>query len=246
MQALTVLVDIASLGASLGIITGAFAAALPIIGAILAVIGIVLMFLGMFLNLYASTPPPDPVGDFVRDYAKPLIQQWDNAPLPKLSYTFTPSSLRVGAGTATAITIEGKNDTSQEVNVTEASVTITSGDDEGCLYTNETFELLKDTDPIKDQPGKTYVSPGAKIEGLLSESKIGSTNDFFQFDLRVRGTTSEENPLRQIVLKPGESFRSLWKGIVNAVGRNSSESSVDIVETFAGDRSNILYYITRF
>jgi hypothetical protein len=149
VQSLTVLLDIADLAAEAGIfaVTETMSVALPILGAVLAVIGIVLMLVQLFINFFvARQPPPDPIQDFIDDVGHALIKTFDTAPEPQLTYSI--SSTSVSASEVTTLTIEGLNETQNDVTLSRTTITLYSGDDDVCLFgEGEDFiKLIPDDD----------------------------------------------------------------------------------------------------
>ncbi|KAF2962631.1 hypothetical protein GQX73_g10942 [Xylaria multiplex] len=170
VQGLTVLLDIIDLGEAVGLfaVTGTMSAALPILGAVLAVIGIVLMIVQFFISIFVGRQePPDPIQDFINDVGHDLISTFDKAPEPQLSYSL--SKLQVQGGVVTSLQIEGVNNSSTEVTLSHATITLYSGDDAVCLFANgdDTIELVAETDQNHDKPGHTYVTPSDLSAGQL-------------------------------------------------------------------------------
>ncbi|KAJ8061184.1 hypothetical protein OCU04_010257 [Sclerotinia nivalis] len=255
VQGLTVLLDVVDVGAEIGLwaVTGTFSVALPILGAALAVLGVILMVVQLFINLFVKAqPPPDPIADFIDDVGHELITSFDASPESQLKYSISASD--VTAGKVTTITITGKNESSGDVTISNAAITLYSGDDDVCLFRNgadETNEitLVLDTDANKNENGHTFVTP-SKITAakLPTPSRLGNTSIYYEYDLRAAGLLKEtSSSLENLVLKAGESFQSIWTAKINNKGDDKEKSSswVEIVENGLTDACQSQFVLHR-
>ncbi|KAH8429650.1 uncharacterized protein LDX57_007322 [Aspergillus melleus] len=235
VQFLTVILDLVELGAAVGlfVLTGTMAVAIPIIGAVLAVLGIVLTIIGLFFNLYKKETPPDPVGDFIRDTARPLVANWASPPGPKLSYTLSPTS--VASDTTSTVTITGKNNNSKEVKIVDTRISLLGGGDDPCLFQDMKFNLVAETASDRHNAGKSYVSPAGVVKANLSSTQLAKADpEYWQFEHWVAGAIEASGHLN---IGAGKSFTSVWTGLINRVGL----SVVEIIEKFEdGDKAYCL------
>ncbi|KAL9098010.1 MAG: hypothetical protein Q9163_006241, partial [Psora crenata] len=240
VQALTVLLDIVVLGGKIGlwVVSGTFAAAIPVIGAVLAVLGIVLMLVGLFVNLFSKpNPPPDPVQLFIDGTIRPMIAPWLDAPDPKLVYSSSPTS--VNSGRTTTVTISMKNNTRTDVRLTRVQFTVYSGIDPICLFREDAFDLVEDTDNLKQLPGKVYSSPGSKT---MSRLDTNAFNEYIACDLSVFGNLENpDTPMGDLLLKPSETFTAVWTGVANSRGN----STLEVFEVGSEDNTRATLPITR-
>lgn len=169
-QGLTVLLDITSFVLDAGfIVAPALAAALPVIGAVLAVVGIILMIVGLFIGMVQGKPPPDPIQDFIDDTGRSLISGWDKEPDPMLQYNISQN--QVNPGSTVSLTITGKNNTAEDVNLTHTQISLMTGTDEVCLFTDESIALVEETDSEKETDGHVYIAPGERA-GISSPTLL--------------------------------------------------------------------------
>ncbi|KAI0413214.1 hypothetical protein F5X98DRAFT_296318 [Xylaria grammica] len=252
VQGLTVLLDIIDLGETVGLfaVAESMSAALSILGGVLAVIGIVLMIVQIFVNLFvARQPPPDPIQNFIDGVGHALIKTFDNAPEPQLSYTISPTSVK-GESVIT-LQIEGVNNSSSEVTLSHATITLYSGDDDVCLFANgaDTIELVAESDSSHGTAGHTYVAPSELSAGQLpSPAKLGNTSNYYEYDLQVAGPPKEySNGLEYLILKPMEKFQSVWTAVVNSRGDDLEKSTswIEIVEVGLRDKCQVQWKLQR-
>lgn len=220
----------------------ALAAALPVIGAVLAVVGIILMIIGLFIGMVQEKPPPDPIQDFIDDTGRSLISGWDKEPDPMLQYN-TSQSL-VNAGSTVSLAITGKNNTSEDVNLTNAQISLMTGTDEVCLFTDESITLVEETDSEKETDGHVYLAPGERVDGNIIADTLGTgDNTYKALYLTVAGDKKdEENALHWLILKPGQDFKAVWTGVVNKVGT----SYIELKEKSLADKITVQFPIARF
>ncbi|KZF22467.1 hypothetical protein L228DRAFT_268931 [Xylona heveae TC161] len=244
-QALTVLIDVFETGVELGfwVTTEVLSAALSVVGAVLAVVGVVLMFISLLMNLFMGDPPEDPIEKYIENTGKPLIDSFDSAPDPKLTYTLSPQQIL--SKHLTSIRVTATNNSADQVSFPFLTITLLGGGDLACLFKHDidaVIELVSDTDGSKDHEGHTYVTPASTVGATLpTPSKIGTKSIYYQYDLRVAGPKNEgENSLSALVLDPGQSFSSVWTGYINDRGNDndSSWSYIDIVESTTLDKTN--------
>ncbi|KAG8409171.1 hypothetical protein J3459_017659 [Metarhizium acridum] len=212
VQGLTVLLDVVDVGSEIGLwaVTGTMSVALPILGAVLAVVGIVIMIVQVLINLFMGTkPPPDPIADFIDDEAHALIDTFDTAPPPQLSYSVSDSE--VSAGQVKSITIKGENKSSDDVTLSNSVITLYSGDDNVCLWRNgaddtDNIQLVADTDSSINSNGYTYVTPASTTAAHLPiPARLGTTSRYFEYDLQVAGPPQDTSTkLQQLVVKSGQ------------------------------------------
>ncbi|OAA47155.1 hypothetical protein NOR_02791 [Metarhizium rileyi] len=257
VQGLTVLLDVIDVGAEAGLwaVTGTMSVALPILGAVLAVVGIVLMIVQVLINLFTGTkPPPDPIADFIKDEAHGLIHAFDDAPPPQLSWS--PPGFKVSAGQVESITIRGENTSDDDVTLSNAVVTLYSGDDGVCLFRNgaadssdDTIRLVPETDPHRQTNGYTYVTPQSVVAAQLPvPARLGTESTYYEYDLWIAGPPQETSTkLQQLVVKSGQFLESVWTARINSKGdsEDSSISWIEIVENGLKDRCQVQFSLHR-
>ncbi|CAD6446573.1 7630552f-96ab-41cf-8523-f973691513a3 [Sclerotinia trifoliorum] len=255
VQGLTVLLDIIDVGADIGLwaVTGTFSVALPILGAVLAVVGVILMVVQLFINLFIKAqPPPDPIANFIDDVGHELIASFDPSPESNLKYSISASD--VTAGQVTTITITGKNESSGEVTITNAAITLYSGDDDVCLFRNgaddtENIILVPDTDADKNENGHTFVTPSKITSAQLPiPARLGNESIYYEYDLRAAGLPKETSgSLNNLILQAGESFQSIWTARINNRGddKEKSTSWIEIVENGLTDACQSQFVLQR-
>ncbi|KAI1828148.1 hypothetical protein F4861DRAFT_245595 [Xylaria intraflava] len=252
VQGLTVLLDIVDLGQAVELfaITGTMSVALPILGAVLAVIGIVLMIVQFFISLFVGKQdPPDPIQDFIDDVGHALIKTFDQAPEPQLSYSL--SQQEVQGGSVIALQIEGVNNSSDDVTLSHATITLYSGDDNVCLFAEaaDVIQLVAESDQHHDTAGYTYVTPSSLSAGQLpTPAKLGNTSNYYEYDLQVAGPPKEASTgLQYLVLKQNEKFQSIWTAVVNKPGADAEKSTswIEIVEVGLKDKCQQQFMLQR-
>lgn len=255
VQGVTVLLDIVDLGAEAGLfaVTGTMSVALPILGAVLAVVGIILMIVQMFINLFIGRQePPDPIRDFVHDVAHDLIAAFGKSPESQLDYTLHDDE--VSAGRVTTITIEGANKSSDDVTLSHITIGLYSGNDNVCLFENgtgdsDTIQLVTDTDSNRDTNGYTYVAPSELSGGQLpTPARLGNTSIYYRYDLQAAGPPKESSTgLKTLILKQGESFKSVWTGTINKRGNDDEKSAswIELVEVGLTDKCQMQFMLRR-
>lgn len=255
VQGLTVLLDVVDVGAEIGLwaVTGTFSVALPILGAVLAVVGVILMVVQLFINLFVKAqPPPDPIANFIEDVGHELIDSFASSPESSLKYSISASD--VTAGQVTTITITGKNESSGEVTITNAAITLYSGDDDVCLFRNgadntEKIILVPDTDADKNENGHTFVTPSKITSAQLPiPARLGNESIYYEYVLRAAGLPKESSTsLNNLILKAGESFQSIWTARINNRGddKEKSTSWIEIVENGLTDACQSQFVLQR-
>ncbi|KAI9043209.1 uncharacterized protein KD926_004393 [Aspergillus affinis] len=255
VQGLTVLLDMIEVGSDIGLwaVTETMSVALPILGAVLAVVGIVLVIVQVLINFFMGTkPPPDPIADFIEEEAYGrLIDTFDTASSPQLSYTI--SDLKVTAGQVKTITIKGENKSSDDVTVSNAVITLYSGDDSACLFSNgadetENIQLVDDSDSNHDSDGYTYVTPADTTAAQFpTPGRLGNTSAYYGYDLQMAGPPATSTKLKELVVKACEYFESIWTAKINKKGDSddSSVSGIEIVENGLKDRCQVQFALQR-
>ncbi|KAI1762240.1 hypothetical protein GGR53DRAFT_532802 [Hypoxylon sp. FL1150] len=252
VQGLTVLLDIVDLGVEVGlfVVTGTMSVALPILGAVLAVVGIILMLVQFFIGLFvAKQDPPDPIQDFINDVGLNLINTFDNAPEPQLSYSLSQNT--VTGDNVAALHIEGVNKSSKEVTLSHTTITLYSGNDDVCLFANRsnTIKLVPESDGNRDQPSYTYVTPSSLSAGQLpTPARLGTTSEYYEYDLQVAGPQNDAlTSLKNLVLKPNEKFQSVWTAVVNSRRDDSEKSTswIEVVEAGLVDKCQMQFMLRR-
>jgi hypothetical protein len=203
------------------------------------------------INFFTGTkPPPDPIADFIEEEAHGLIGTFDIAPQPQLAYSI-PS--KVTAGQVQTITIRGENMSSEDVTLSNAVITLYSGDDTVCLFRNgadeiDQIQLVEDTDPNKKNNGFTYVTPASTIAARLPiPARLGNTSAYYEYNLQVAGPPDTTTRLQQLVVKAGEYVESIWTATINKKGDSddSSVSWIEIVENGLKDRCQVQFSLQR-
>lgn len=255
VQGLTVLLDVIDVGTEIGLwaVTGTMSVALPILGAVLAVLGVVLMIVQLFINIFIGRQePPDPIADFIDDVGHEVISTFETAPQPKLTYSISSSS--ASAGQVTTLTITGKNTSSSDVTISYAQITLYSGNDDVCLFRNgaddtANISLVLDTDAGKQENGHTYVTPSSVTNAQLPQpSRLGTESTYYEYNLQAAGPVAEaSNGLKQLVVKAGESFQSVWTAKVNGRGDDSEKSTswIEVVEAVLKDKCQTQFLFQR-
>lgn len=230
-----------SVDTGLIVASGTLTAALPVIGAVLAVVGIILMIVGLFIGSVQAKPPPDPIQDFIDDTGRSLLSDWDKEPDPTLNYEISQST--VTSGSTVSLTITGKNNTAEDVNLTNAQISLMTGSDEVCLFTDESMALVEETDPDKDKEGHIYVVPDERVDGNILTDTLGTGGDTYKaLYLTVAGDKKDkENALHWLILKPGQDFKAVWTGIVNKAGN----SYIELKEKSLGDKITVQFPLVR-
>lgn len=230
VQGLIVLVDIIDLGVEAGLVavTGVMSVALPILGAVLAVIGVVLMIVQLSINLLIGRQePPDPIKDFIDDVGHSLIKTFDDSPTPQLTYTISKTD--VSAGHVTTIIIEGVNKSTDDVTLSHTTITLYSGDDNVCLFQNttDTIQLVPENDNNHDKDGHTYVAPSARSGGQLPmPDRLGNRPYYYKYNLQAAGPPKDfSTGLKNLILKQGEKFQSVWTAMINQRGGDDEKST---------------------
>ncbi|ESZ94054.1 hypothetical protein SBOR_5580 [Sclerotinia borealis F-4128] len=255
VQGLTVLLDVLDVGVEVGLwaVTGTLSVALPILGAVLAVAGVILMIVQVFINFFVKTQaPPDPIAEFIKNVAHGLISTFDVAPPSQLTYSV--SAYEATAGDVTSITVTGKNQSSSDVTLSHTTITLYSGDDNVCLFRNGAdgtpeIALALDTDTDKDDNGHTYVTSSTITAAQLPQpSKLGTESIYYQYDLQAAGPPKDtSSSLEYLVLKAGESFKSVWTALVNNRGDDDEKSTswIEVVEVGLKDTCQSQFVLKR-
>lgn len=133
-------------------------------------------------------------------------------------------------------------------------ITLYSGDDDVCLFRNgaddtDDIQLVSDTDSNKTSNGHTYVTPSSTTSAHLpTPSRLGNTSAYYEYNLEAAGPPKDTSTsLKQLVLKSGEYFQSIWTAKINSKGDNaeSSTSWIEIVESGLKDRCAVQYALQR-
>ncbi|RAL06089.1 uncharacterized protein BO80DRAFT_469966, partial [Aspergillus ibericus CBS 121593] len=241
VQFLTVALDIADVGISTGLwtVSATLAAAIPVAGWVLIILGVLLTVISFLVHLFGGGAPPDPVEKYIDHTGKPLIDGFTEAPDPRLDYSVSPS--RLTPGRTTQLTVIGTNNTSQDVSLAGVSVSLYSGDDDSCVFSDtENFVLVDEDDPDSSQPDHVYISPSSVAIGSLPfrTTLQADSRVYYQYDLQVGGPRQEkQRMLQQLVLKPAARFSAVWTATVSTQG---SDVKVDVVEKTSDDMSHAL------
>ena len=228
VQILSVVIDTVDMALTAGLIASAtLSAAIPVIGAVLAIAGIVLMIVSLFYDMYKKEEPPNPVRDFVENIARRLIGQWDSPPGTYFKYNVHPSPVQASGKSDIVITA---NSPGSEDSVKYTQISVWSGHQESCLFSEEDFWLKEDTKHTNG--GRVAVSDTKTVKTyldqvLLQENKNNQLTKYSAFNLSCSGPRDKENPGGHLKLAAGMSFTATWSGLISAAGK----SVIEIVET---------------
>lgn len=224
VQILSVIVEVADLALASGLIACAtLSVAIPVIGAVLAVMGIILMIVSVFVDMYKTEPQPDPVGDFVRNIARPVIKPWNDPPPSKLTYQL--SAIEVSASSVATVTITGKN-TGKDMSLAYAQMSVWTGQSDECLFSEEAFYLPNS--PDKKNGGTATLVPSDLAKPTLKPTLLGEKpNRYWIYNMWASGAQREDNKMGSLTVPSGKEFQCSFLGKVNKTGK----SIIDIVET---------------
>ncbi|PWY96530.1 hypothetical protein BO94DRAFT_570823 [Aspergillus sclerotioniger CBS 115572] len=245
VQFLTVALDIADVGISTGLwaVSATLAAAIPVAGWVLIILGVLLTVISFLVHLFGGGAPPDPVEKYIDNTGKPLLAGFTEAADPLLNYSLTPS--RLTPGRTTQLTVIGTNNTDKAVSLAGVSVSLYTGDDDSCVFSDtKNFVLVDEDDPNSSQPDHVYVSPQDVAAGSLPfrTTLQADSRTYYRYELQVGGSRQEtRSMLQQLVLKPAARFSAVWTGTVSTQG---SDVKVDVVEKTSGDMSHALLSVS--
>lgn len=243
VQVLSVALEITDLGIDAGFwaVSATMAAALPVIGAVLAILGIILALVSLLVSLFGGGES-DPIKDYIDGTGSRVIDSFDNAPDPRLNYSVSPA--RLPSGNVSSVTITGTNTGSDEVSLAGVTISILSGDDESCLFSDtEKIVLVEDPTTEKD---RVYVSPKDDAAGDLPFRTVldADGRNYYSYALGVGGRKKEnESLLEQLVLKPKSLFSATWSATANIKGRGKT-AKVDVVEKTRSDMAHALLRVS--
>lgn len=243
VQVLSVALEITDLGIEAGFwaVSATMAAALPVIGAVLAILGIILAIVSLLVSLFGGGES-DPIEDYIDGTGGRVIGSFDNAPDPRLDYSVSPT--RLSPGSVSSVTITGTNTSSDEVSLAGVTISILSGDDKSCLFSDtEKIVLVEDPTTEKD---RVYVAPKGDAAGDLPFRTAFDADEkyYYRYDLGVGGRKKEnESLLQQLVVKPKSLFSATWSATANINGRGET-AKVDVVEKTRSDMAHALLRVS--
>lgn len=243
VQVLSVTLEITDLGIEAGLwaVSATMAAALPVIGAVLAVLGIILALVSLLVSLFGGGEK-DPIEDYIDGTGGQVIDSFDNAPAPRLDYSVSPADLP--SGNVSSVTITGTNQGSEDVSLAGVTISILSGDDKSCLFSDtEKIVLVEDQTTAKD---RVYVAPKGEAAGDLPFRTALDADGkyYYRYALGVGGPKKEnESLLQQLVIKPAARFSATWSATANMTGRGQT-AKVDVVEKTRSDMAHALLKVS--
>ena len=209
--------------------------------AVLAILGIILALVSLLVSLFGGGES-DPIKDYIDGTGSRVIDSFDNDPDPRLNYSVSPA--RLPSGNVSSVTITGTNTGSDEVSLAGVTISILSGDDESCLFSDtEKIVLVEDPTTEKD---RVYVSPKDDAAGDLPFRTVldADGRNYYSYALGVGGRKKEnESLLEQLVLKPKSLFSATWSATANIKGRGKT-AKVDVVEKTRSDMAHALLRVS--
>lgn len=166
-------------------------------------------------------PPLSPVEKWIEDHGEPFLKDLDAPPPQLLSYT-CPTDFSEGD----VLTFTAKNDTKEDITVSQISVFFQTGDDSSTLTTQDSYVPYTDnTKPftpgmVRCQPADPYVV----VATPSSSQKNIQNKQLIREQVLVSGLHDEtKNPGMKVTIKAGQELKIQVFGTKSSSGPSTVE-----------------------